>query len=167
MSAMRTSPLALIACVSCLSCAGEPPARVSRAAVPIKSACTAGSRPASSAGLDVRNGRRHSESQTIFVTNLSDEARTVRVQQVSRVQGACSAEWAGQTPLNFVDARTGARPDEQTVPPGASIQVQVGAQRVNGTRGCTKLALALWMKVDGELVCADAGAWIGTDDETD
>jgi len=167
MGAMRTSPLALIACVACFSCAGEPPARTSRAAVPIKSACTAGSRPASSAGFDVRSGRRHSEAQTISVTNLSDAARTVRVQQVSRVEGPCSAEWAGQTPLDFVDASTGGAPEEQTVPPGASIQVHIGAQRVEGARGCRKLGLALWMKVDGALVCADAGAWIGPDEESD
>jgi hypothetical protein len=153
--------------VLCASCAEGPPAQAPRAAVPIKSACRAGSRPPASAGLDVRQGRRHSEARTLFVTNLSDRPRTVRVEQVARAEGACSGDWARQTPLNFLDVATCEPPREVTVPPGEWIELWVGPQRVLPTWDCTKLGLALWMKVDDESVCADAGAWIaerGPDD---
>src|SRR5262245_51853489 len=112
---MRVVAVAAAGAMFCLSCVEEPPVRSSRAAVPVKSACTATSRGAASAGLDVRPGRRHSEAQTLFVTNTTSEPRTVRVEQVSRVEGACSAEWSRQTPLNFVDAATGALPEEATL----------------------------------------------------
>lgn len=49
----------------CASCGEGPQAEAPRAAVPIKSACTAGSRPPASVGLDVRPGRRHAEARTI------------------------------------------------------------------------------------------------------
>jgi hypothetical protein len=86
----------------------------------------------------------------------------VRVQQVSRVEGPCSADWARQTPLNFVDAATGAAPGEATLAPGQALQIRIGAQRVAGTWDCTKLGLALWMKVGDDLVCGDSGAWISS-----
>jgi hypothetical protein len=147
----------------CLSCADRPlPAP--RAAVPIKSACTAGSRSPALVGLDVRQGRRHSEARTIFVTNLSDRPRTVRVQQVGRVEGACSGDWARQTPLHFVDVATCEPPREVTVPPKEWLELWIGPQRVVPTWDCTKLGLALWMNVDDEVVCADAGAWIAERD---
>jgi hypothetical protein len=157
----------LLVAASCLSCVSEAPARVSHAAVPIKSACTASSRPAAAMGLDVRSGRRHSEAQTIFVTNSSDEARTVHVDQVSRVEGPCSGDWARQTPLNFVDAATAAPPESVTLAPGQALQLRIGAQRVSGTWECTKLGLALWMKVGDDVVCGDSGAWIGAGDPDD
>ena len=131
-----------------------------RLAVPVKSACTAGSRPPASVGLDVRQGRRHAEARTIFVTNLGDRPRTVRVDQVSRVEGSCSGEWARQTSLRFLDVSTCDAPREVTVPPRQWVELQIGPQRVLPTWECTKLGLAVWMKVDDETVCADAGAWI-------
>jgi hypothetical protein len=114
------------------------------------------------AGLDVRSGRRHSDFDTFFVTNLSDKPRAVRVQQVSRVEGPCSADWARQTPLNAVDGATLEPPGEATIQPNESIQIEIGPQRVSATWDCTKLGLAVWLEVDDELVCADAGAWIAT-----
>src|SRR5262249_51384965 len=102
-SSMTRLPWILLAlaplCLSCAEGALPPP----RAAVPVKSACTGGSRPPASVGLDVRQGRRHSEARTIFVTNLSDRARTVRVTQVARVEGACAGEWARQLQVSYVD----------------------------------------------------------------
>lgn len=148
----------------CLSCAPGPEAEAPRAAVPIKSACTAGSRPPASVGLDVRQGRRHAEARTIFVTNLGDRPRAVVVQQVARAEGACSGEWARQTQLPYLDAATGEPPREVTVPPGQQVELRIGPQRVMPTWDCTKLGLALWMKVDDEVVCADAGAWIAERD---
>jgi hypothetical protein len=148
----------------CLSCA-EP--QTPRSAVPIKSACTAGSRPPASAGLDVRQGRRHAESRTIFVTNLGDQPRRIHVKQVARVEGPCSGEWARQTSLSFLDVSTCEPPVEVTVPPKQWIELQVGPQRVAPTWGCAKLGLALWMKVDDETVCADAGAWIAESEAED
>jgi hypothetical protein len=151
----------------CASCAEEAPARTPRPAVPIKSACTAGSHAPSTVGFDVRPGRRHSEARTVFVTNLSDHPRTVHVKQVARVEGACSGDWARHTPLRFVDASTCEKPVATTVQPNQWIELQLGTQRTTASWDCTKLGLALWMEVDGEEVCADAGAWIAerTDDE--
>jgi hypothetical protein len=143
----------------CLSCAAGN-AEVPRAAVPIKSACTAGSHPPATVGLDVRQGRPHSEARTVFVTNLSDRPRTVRVQQVARAEGACSSDWARQTQLTFVDAATCEHPLPVTLQPNTWVELQVGQQRVLPTWDCTKLGLALWLEVDDEVVCADAGAWI-------
>jgi len=157
MRVMRSLPIAAVVCVSCVE---EPPPHHSRAAVPIKSACTATSLGAASVGLDVRAGRRHSDAQTISVTNTSSEPRTVRVEQVSRVEGPCSAEWSRQTPLNFLDARTGEPPAETTLLPNQAFQLQIGPQRVNATWDCTKLGLALWLDVGGTRVCSDAGAWV-------
>jgi hypothetical protein len=155
MSRLWWIPIASLA----LSCAaGQHPS--SRAAVPIKSACTAGSRAPSSVGLDVRAGRRHSDARTVFVTNPGDRPRTVRVQQVSRVEGPCSGEWARQTPLDFVDAATCEAPREMTIQPNAGLELHIGDQRVASTWACTKIGLAVWMAVDDEVVCADAGAWI-------
>ena len=151
----------------CLSCAEGPSAEVPRLAVPIKSACTAGSRPPASAGLDVRPGRHHSDARTIFVTNLGDRPRTVRVQQVARAEGACSGDWARQTPLTYLDVATCEPPREVTVQPQEWLELWVGPQRVLPTWGCTKLGLALWMEVDSEVVCADAGAWIAERDGDD
>ncbi len=153
----------LLACLS-LSCAEGLPPDAPRLGVPIKSACTAGSRPPASVGLDVRQGRHHSDSRTIFVTNLSDRPRTVRVQQVARVEGPCSAEWARQTSLTFLDVATCDPPREVTVQPGQWLELLVGDQRVLPTWGCTKLGIALWIDVDDESVCADAGAWIAERD---
>jgi hypothetical protein len=141
-----------------ISCVDEP--RTPRAAVPVKSACTAGSRPPASVGFDVRQGRRHSDARTLFATNLGDRPRTVRVQQVARVEGPCSGEWARQTQLAYVDAATCEAPSEVTLKPGEWLELQVGAQRVAPTWECAKLGMALWLEVDGEVVCADAGAWI-------
>ena len=149
----------------CLSCADGPQPQPPRAAVPIKSACTAGSRPPSSVGLDVRAGRRHAEARTIFVTNLGDRPRTVRVQQVARVEGACSGDWARQTPLVFMDGATGGPPRATTVQPKERLELWIGEQRVAATWDCAKLGLALWMDVDEEVVCGDAGAWIAEGDE--
>jgi hypothetical protein len=162
---VRLTPI-LIA-LGCLSCAEGPPAEVPRAAVPIKSACTAGSRPPASVGLDVRQGRRHSEARTIFVQNLGDRPRTVLVQQVARVEGACGGEWARQTPLTFLDTATREPPREVTVQPAEGVELSIGDQRVRPTWGCAKLGLALWMKVDDAVVCADAGAWIAERDTGD
>jgi hypothetical protein len=148
----------------CLSCVEGQNVEAPRAAAPIKSACTAGSRPPASAALDVRPGRRHSEARTISVTNLGDRPRTVRVQQVARVEGACSSEWARQTPLTFLDEATRETPGPMTVQPNEHLELRIGAQRVLPTWTCTKLGLALWMEVDDELVCADAGSWIAERD---
>ncbi len=153
-------PIALL----CSSCMEGPEAEVPRAAVPIKSACTAGSRPPASAGLDVRQGRRHADSRTIFVTNLSDRPRTVRVQQVARAEGACSGEWSRQTSLPFLDVATCEPPRAVTLQPDQWVELWVGPQRVLPTWSCTKLGLALWMDVDDEPVCADVGAWIAERD---
>jgi len=148
----------------CLSCEEASPARAPRAAVPIKSACTAGSRAPSAVGLDVRPGRRHSDARTIFVVNLGDRPRTVRVDQVARAEGACSGDWARQTQLTFVDATTCEAPRESTIQPKEWLELRIGPQRVLPTWDCTKLGLALWMKVDDETVCADAGAWVAVSD---
>lgn len=151
----------------CLSCAEGPSPQTPRPAVPVKSACTAGSRPPASVGFDVRQGRRHSESRTVFVTNLGDVPRTVLVEQVARAEGACSGEWARQSSLKFVDVATCQPPREVTVQPKEWVELQLGTQRVLPTWDCTKLGLALWMKVDGETVCADAGTWIAERDGDD
>jgi hypothetical protein len=147
-------------CLSCACCVEAPPPETPRTAVPIKSACTAGSRAPASLGLDVRQGRRHSEARTIFVTNLSDRPRTVHVEQVARAEGACSGEWARQTSLAFMDMATCEAPRPVTLQPKEWVELWVGPQRVLPTWDCTKLGLALWMDVDDEAVCADAGAWI-------
>jgi hypothetical protein len=154
----------ILVAFSCLSCAEGPLPEAPRTAVPIKSACTAGSQPPASAGFDVRQGRRHAEARTIFVTNLSDRPRTVRVQQVARAEGACSGEWARQTPLTFLDVATCEPPREVTVQPKEWLELWVGPQRVLPTWSCTKLGLALWMEVDDEVVCVDVGAWIAERD---
>ncbi|APR75997.1 Hypothetical protein A7982_01344 [Minicystis rosea] len=156
----RYSILLAALCVSCVESAPVVP----RLAVPIKSACTAGSRSPASVGIDVRPGRRHSNARTIFVTNTGDRARTVLVQQVARAEGACSGEWARQTSLSFRDAETCEPPEATTIQPERWIQLEVGDQRVAPTWDCTKLGLALWMKVDDELVCADVGASIAERD---
>lgn len=148
----------------CLSCAVGPRSLPSHAAVPIKSACAATSRSASAVGLEVRAGRRHSDARTIAVTNLTDRPRTVRVQQVARVEGACSGEWARQTSLAYVDAATGEAPLATTVKAKEALRIQIGEQRVAATWDCTKLGLALWLEVDDEVVCADAGSWIAERD---
>ncbi|MFT3764459.1 MAG: hypothetical protein QM820_02915 [Minicystis sp.] len=155
---LRLSWILVIASL-CLSCAEAPP-QAPRAAVPIKSACTAGSRSPASVGLEVRAGRRHSDARTLFVMNQSDRPRTVRVQHVARVEGPCSGDWARQTALYFVDAATCEPPREATVQPKKWIELQVGEQGVAPTWDCAKLGIALWMAVDDEVVCADAGAWI-------
>jgi hypothetical protein len=144
----------------CLSCAEEPAPQTARPAVPVKSACTAGSRPPASVGLDVRQGRRHSEARTVFVTNMGDRPRTVHVDQVTRAEGACSGEWSRTTELRFLDVATCEPPREVTVQPKEWVELRIGPQRVLPTWDCTKLGLALWIKVDDETVCADAGAWI-------
>jgi hypothetical protein len=108
----------------------------------------------------VRQGRRHSDARTLFVTNLSDRPRTVLVQQVARVEGACSSEWARQTQLSFLDTATCEAPREVVVEPKQWIELWVGTQHVTSSWDCTKLGLALWMKVDDEVVCGDAGNWI-------
>ncbi len=108
----------------------------------------------------MRPGRRQSDSRTLFVTNLSDRPRAVRVQQVSRVEGPCGADWARQTPLDHIDAATREPPAEVTIHPGESLHLEIGPQRVNATWDCTKLGLAVWLEVDEETVCADGGAWI-------
>jgi len=164
MRVMGWLPVAALVCVSCVE---ERPPHHSSAAVPIKSACTATSRSAASAGLEVRAGRRHSEAQTIFVTNTSAEPRTLQVNQVSRVEGPCSGDWARTTALNFVDAGTDLAPAEVTLLPSQALQLRIGRQRVHATWECTKLGLALWMKVADGPVCADAGAWITEHDDDD
>lgn len=148
------------------SCAEATP-RPTRPAVPIKSACTAGSRPASSVGLDVRPGRRHSDARTIFVTNVGDRPRAVEIQRVTRTEGACGGEWARTTALDFADEATQAAPEARGLPPRAELQLRIGPQRAAGTWGCVKLGLSIWMKVDDEIVCADAGAWIAERDADD
>lgn len=160
---MPSRPLLLFTLLAplCLSCV-EPGARAPRVAVPIKSACTASSRPASSLGIDVRQGRRHSEARTLFVKNQGDRPRRVQVTQVGRVEGQCDGEWARQTPLAFLDEDTQAAPEGRVLAPDQEIQIRMGAQAVAATWPCAKIGLALWMKVDDALVCADAGAWIAT-----
>src|SRR5262249_50315669 len=152
----------LVAAMFCGCCVEPQVAHSSRAAVPVKSACTATSRPAASVGFDVRAGRRHSEAQTMFITNLGSETRTVSVQQVSRLEGPCSADWARETPLDYIDSATGAPPEKLTVRTNDRIELKIGPQRVAATWECTKLGLALWMKVDDDVVCSDVGAWIAT-----
>ena len=112
----------------------------------------------------MRQGRRHSDARTIFVTNLSDQPRTVRVRQVARVEGASSGEWARQMPLAYIDVATCELPRQVTVQPKEWLELWVGPQRVQPTWDCTKLGLAVWMAVDDEVVCADAGAWIAERD---
>jgi hypothetical protein len=63
-----------------------------------------------------------------------------------------------------VDAATCEPPREATLPPGQWVELRIGAQRVVPAWDCTKLGLALWMDVDDEAVCADAGAWIAERD---
>jgi hypothetical protein len=162
---VRPLLILLLSGVSSASCVDPPPAHLSAPAFPVKSACTALSRPAASAGLDVRVGRRHSQSQTVFVTNVTDQARTIRVAQVSRVEGSCSADWSRQTPLTYVEATTAAPPPEVVLAPGQALQLEVGAQRVHATWPCTKLGLAVWITVDDTAACADAGAWIAERDD--
>lgn len=148
-------PTALL-CLSCAEVPVEPP----RTAVPIKSACTARSRAPSSVGLDVRRGRRHSQADTIFVTNLSDRPRTLRVQQVARVEGPCSGEWSQQAQLRFVNAATRRPPGQVTLQPSRRMELRSGPPRVGATWSCTKLGMALWLELDDELVCADVGSWV-------
>lgn len=155
--------LLLLVAPMCFSCA-ETSMRPTRPAVPIKSACAAGSAPASSVGLDVRQGRRHSEARTIFVTNTSDRPRTVQVQQVARVEGACDGDWARRTPLDFMDEATCSAPRARTLQPGEQVHLQIGPQRALATWDCVKMGLSISMKVDGDFVCADAGAWIALRD---
>ena len=81
---------------------------------------------------------------------------------MGRVEGQCDGEWARQTPLTFLDEGTQAAPEGRVLLPDEEIQIRVGAQAVAATWACAKLGLALWMKVDDALVCADAGAWIAT-----
>jgi hypothetical protein len=159
--------LLVFAAVGASACAEGPPAHSSAPVVPIKSACTAKAATPGSVGFDVRPGRRHSEAQTIFVTNLTDAPHTVRVQQVSRVEGPCSADWARQTPLEYVDGKTCELPEATTLAPKEFERVEIGAQRVHATWPCTKMGIALWMKVDDEVVCADAGSGIATQDSGD
>lgn len=152
-----------VAAIGCVSCVQEAPAHLSRAAFPIRSACTATSRPPAAEGIDVRPGRRQSDARTLFVTNLGDAPRAVRVQQVSRVEGPCWDDWARQTPLDHIDAATREPPGEVMIQPGEWLQIEIGPQRVHATWDCTKLGLAVWLEVDEEPVCADAGAWIAMD----
>ncbi|MEJ7733140.1 MAG: hypothetical protein WKG00_28585 [Polyangiaceae bacterium] len=162
---MRLLVVVMFSAVLCSGCVEPPPAHLSAPAFPIKSACTALSQPAASVGLDIRAGRRHSQSQTIFVTNVGDRSRSVRVAQVSRVEGPCSGDWARQTPLSYVDAATTAAPAAVELAPGQALQLEVGAQRVHASWACTKLGLAVWASADGATVCADAGAWIAERDD--
>src|SRR5262249_30327722 len=131
-----------------------------RAAVPVKSACAATSKPPASVGLDVRAGRRHSEARTVSITNVSDAPRSVRVEDVSRLEGACTGEWSRSTALEFVDSATGALPEAITLNPGEHLELAIGPQHVVATWDCVKLGLAVRLAVGGEQVCADAGAWI-------
>lgn len=152
-------PLLALVAPLCLSCV-EPAARAPRAAVPIKSACTAGSRSAAAVGIEVRQGRRHSESRTLFVKNVGDRPRDLRVVRVGRVEGPCDGEWARQTELDFLDADTGAVPGRGTLLPEQEIQIQIGTQGAASTWSCAKLGLSLWLSVDDVEVCADGGAFI-------
>ena len=115
----------------------------------------------------VRPGRRHSESQTIFVGNVGAEPRRVVIEQVSRVEGPCSGDWARQTPLNYIDAQTRAAPGAVVIEPGQSIRLEIGDQRVRASWDCTKLGLAVRVRIDGEPACADAGAWISEREQAD
>lgn len=135
--------------------------------VPIKSACMADSKPASSVGLDVRPGRRQSDARTIFVTNLGDQTKTIKVDRIVRLEGPCASEWARTSTLSFVDAETCKPPTEMGVEPNKWLQLKIGDQRVAPTWQCAKLALALWLDVDGEKVCADGGAWIAQAQQED
>ncbi len=136
--------------------------RTSVPVVPIKSACPATTATPGSVGIDVRAGRRHSEAQTLFVTNLTDAPRTIRIQQVSRVEGPCAADWARQTPLDYVDAKTCELPDAVTLAPKEFERVEIGAQRVHATWSCTKMGIAVWFKVDDQVICADATSGVAT-----
>jgi hypothetical protein len=150
---------------SLAGCCGSGPVTV-REASPIKSACTAGSKAPASVGLDVRPGRRHSDARTLSVTNVGDRPRTVRVDDVSRLEGPCAGEWARSTTLSFSDALTAKAPEPVTLAPGEHIEVDIGPQHVASAWECSKLGIALWAAVDGERVCADAGAWIATREGT-
>jgi hypothetical protein len=143
-----------------------------RGATPIKSACSASSKPPASVGLDVRPGRKHSDARTISVTNVSDAPRTVRVEDISRLEGACTSEWSRSTALTFVDTKTGAAPQAMTLAPGEHVELAIGPQFAAATWDCVKLGLALKLSVstgssDAEHVCADAGAWIAASDGRD
>lgn len=147
-----------------VACDELPPPQGPVEARPVKSACPARSRSPASVGLDVRLGRRHSTAQTLFVTNAGAEPRSVRVRQVSRVEGPCSGEWATQSAIDFADAETAEVPGETSVAPAGSLEIRIGDQRARGAWACTKLAVAVWLDVDGEAVCADAGSWIAERD---
>ncbi|MFT3776209.1 MAG: hypothetical protein QM820_63505 [Minicystis sp.] len=67
----------------------------------------------------------------------------LRVQQVARVEGACSGDWARQTPLSFMDAATRKPPVTSTLQPSERLEIQIGEQRVAATWDCAKLGLAL------------------------
>jgi hypothetical protein len=152
-----------------------PEARSVRGAVPSKSACTAGSKAPASVGVDVRPGRRHSDARTVSITNVGDTPRSIRVTDVSRLEGPCSGEWARSTALVFADAATSESPGATTLRPGEHVEVTVGQQMVSmaahgrssATWECAKIGLALWMAVDGERVCSDAGAWIAAGDQSE
>jgi hypothetical protein len=131
--------------------------------VAIKSACTAVSRPASAAGLEVRQGRRHSDARTVTITNQGQVDRAVRVEQVARAEGPCSGDWARQTQLPFADQATGGAPGASKLAPGQRLEIQIGPQRVAGSWACTKVGLALWLEVDGAPTCSDVGAWIAAE----
>jgi hypothetical protein len=146
-------------------CCGPAPVTV-REAAPVKSACTAGSRAPAGVGLDVRPGRKHSDARTVSITNVGDRPRAVRVDDVSRLEGPCAGEWARSTTLAFSDAATAKAPEAVVLAPGDHIEVTIGPQHVGAAWECSKLGIALWASVDGERVCADAGAWIATAKDT-
>ncbi|HEY4118010.1 MAG TPA: hypothetical protein VGM56_09150 [Byssovorax sp.] len=151
--------------VALTACVEAPPAHLSRLGVRVKSACPATAPGPGSVAVDVRAGRRHSESGTLFVTNLGPAAKSVEITRVSRVEGACEGDWARTSPLDAVDADTCKPPAPATLAPGAWQQIDVGDQRVHASWPCTKLALAVWLKVDDQLICADGGAWIAMQGE--
>ena len=147
-----------------VACDELPPPRGPIEARPVKSACPARSRSPASVALDVRLGRHHSTAQTLFVSNVGDEPRPVRVKQVSRVEGPCSGEWTTQTAIDFVDVETADAPGETLIEPGHDLEVRIGEQRARGAWACTKLGVAVWLEVEGVAVCADAGAWVAERD---
>jgi hypothetical protein len=159
-------PLAILPLLVCAACA-EGAGHSSLPAVPIKSACSAKTAGPGSVGFDVRIGRRHSEAQTIFITNLTDERHAVRIEQVSRVEGPCAGDWARQTQLDYVDAVTCEPPAATTLGSKQFQRLEIGAQRVHATWGCTKMGIAVTMKIDDQVICADAGSAIATAEHDD
>jgi hypothetical protein len=161
----RATPWLAVTILASSGCAEDLPSRLSRPGIPIKSACPARAASPGTVGFDVRAGRKHSEAQTLFVTNFTDAPHELKIEQVSRVEGPCAGDWARQTQLDYVDAKTCELPTVNTIGAKELMRIEIGAQRVRADWACTKMGIAVSMKVDDAEICADAGSWIATRDD--